>query len=272
MTTNPSAVIETITPDIARAFLSFSEGNRSIRKTRVDQYADDMSRARWQLTGEPVIFNGKALVNGHHRLLACIQADVPFQTVVVRGVSEAAYDVIDSGLPRSPGDVAAHHGFTDPNNKASCARLLHMLRHGNIRDAHTAPTRSVLMEFMEANADDLDWANHVGRRFRVTVSTCSQSHAAASVLWLADHSSQDVALAFVEPVITGAGLAPQGAQLALRNFFMNRQGTTRARTTGIITISAFVRAWNAWVEQRPVNHIKPWIPGQPFPEIVRFSA
>lgn len=40
-----------------------------------------------------------------HRLAACIQAGVPFQTVLIEGVKHETWTTIDTGKTRSAGDV-----------------------------------------------------------------------------------------------------------------------------------------------------------------------
>jgi len=79
--------------------------NRGIRPAVVDAYARDMAAGHWSLNGDPVRFNkhGK-LVDGQHRLLACIQANVPFKSFVVRDLDDDAFITLDSGIKRTMGD------------------------------------------------------------------------------------------------------------------------------------------------------------------------
>lgn len=52
-----------------------------------------MSEGKWHLNGEAIIINDKGLTdNGYHRLAACIQAGVPFQTVLIEGVKTRNLD------------------------------------------------------------------------------------------------------------------------------------------------------------------------------------
>ena len=119
-----SLAIETITPEMAKEMLLLNENNRKLRPSRVAQYADDMARGAWLITGEPIILNGTTLLNGQHRLAACVSANVPFTTAVFRGASTEVYRVLDSGLPRSAADVLNHEGVTSSNVTAAAARLV----------------------------------------------------------------------------------------------------------------------------------------------------
>jgi len=83
--------LETITPRLAREYLATDEGkNRRPSKNHVQYLADSISRGEWvQITGQPIAFDKMGrLVNGQHRLLACIQANLPINVEIVRGVDD----------------------------------------------------------------------------------------------------------------------------------------------------------------------------------------
>ena len=44
-------------------------------------------------------------MNGYHRLSACIEAGVPFRTLLVTGVPHETWTTVDTGKVRSAGDV-----------------------------------------------------------------------------------------------------------------------------------------------------------------------
>lgn len=80
-------VIE-ITPEVARVYLKQNTNNRNLIKRKLAQYAKDMKEGRWVLNGEPIQFDDSGeLINGQHRLNACIRSNSAFTTLVVFGVS-----------------------------------------------------------------------------------------------------------------------------------------------------------------------------------------
>jgi len=90
-----------ITPDLAAEFLKRNTGNRTIRKTAVVQYADDLRRGNWKLTHQGVAISPSGrLLDGQHRLSAIVQSGIAAQMVVALDVDEGAYTVIDRGKPR----------------------------------------------------------------------------------------------------------------------------------------------------------------------------
>jgi hypothetical protein len=100
-----------ITPDLAAEFLKRNTGNRAIRKTAVDQYANDLRRGEWKLTHQGVAISpGGRLLDGQHRLSAIVQSGITAQMVVALDVPETAYLVMDRGKPRQLRDALGVDG------------------------------------------------------------------------------------------------------------------------------------------------------------------
>ena len=76
--------VMTITPQIAQEWATLNTRNRPVRYAKVAQFARDMKAGRWHMTGDPIQFGiSGRLLNGQHRLWACIMSDTAFETVVV---------------------------------------------------------------------------------------------------------------------------------------------------------------------------------------------
>lgn len=124
------SVVE-ITPKDAEVLLSKYLHNRPISRDNINKYAIQMSEGKWHLNGEAIIINDKGLTdNGYHRLAACIQAGVPFQTVLIEGVKHETWTTIDTGKTRSAGDVFGIMGITNPTQKASIVAKYYALTKG----------------------------------------------------------------------------------------------------------------------------------------------
>lgn len=115
----PQAQVMVITPDIARELLATSPHNRPIRQWYVDVLSSAMKRGEWRVTSQGVgIDNLGRLRDAHHRLRACVQSGVSFQTVVVMGLKPEAYEVTDTGMRRTVGDL-----LQEPKQVAEVVRL-----------------------------------------------------------------------------------------------------------------------------------------------------
>lgn len=115
-----TSIVETITPEIAREYLKFNVTNRPLRQKTVCKYAKQMKNGEFMLNGEAIVFSdGGSLLNGQHRLNACVQAGVSFQSVVVRGIPFETFHTIDIGKPRTTADVFSISGVSNPSNSAT---------------------------------------------------------------------------------------------------------------------------------------------------------
>lgn len=120
-----------ITPDIAKSWLDKNTNNRKLARTTVDAYASDMAAGRWRLTGDPIRFDVTGtLIDGQHRLAACIKANKPFASAVIYGLPPETRDVLDIGKKRSVRDVLMMEGklHCDLTHLAAAARLLARFR------------------------------------------------------------------------------------------------------------------------------------------------
>ena len=108
--------IEVITPAKAKTYLDTSKGNRPLSKPSVKSYADTMKAEKWQLNGIPIVFDTEGhLLDGHHRMKAVMEAEVPVVFAVVRGVAAEAFTTFDCGLHRKLGQLLAMQGVLNYN-------------------------------------------------------------------------------------------------------------------------------------------------------------
>ena len=258
------AVVETITPEKALEYLDANHDNRSIRQTRVDLYALQMKQGLWRLTGEAIIFatNGD-VKNGQHRLYGCIQADKPFTTLVVRGVDSEAFDLMDSGLTRTHGDMLQAHGLADVNVTAAAARLYVGYESDLFNDGkawNLATNKNVILNEVMKRQDLYARAARIGgatRRAGANASSVTGFYDIAS----ATNQEEDVA-EWLDGLASGVGLKTGDSRIALRNWLTNQR-----RHKNYVHLASLIRAWNAYTVGQNLSLIRTWVPGQPFPEV-----
>ena len=151
----PTSIWMTITPEIAKYFLSLSLGNRKESQTTVKAYGRDMKTGRWRKNGEPMAFDSNgAFRNGHHRCWSCIQADAPFETLVNFGLPPEECDEFDRGRPRSFFDrMILSDGEKWTQNKAIISVIKSHFRYLGV----DKPTDSEMEDFMDRNSEELEW-------------------------------------------------------------------------------------------------------------------
>lgn len=117
-----------VTPDMADAMLERNSDdewhNRPGSEKGILRYSRAMQRG-WKFTGEPIIFSKSGrLLNGQHRLMACVRSGVSFETLVVFGIDDDAFKFMDIGVSRSAGHIFAIEDVPNYNIAAAIARLL----------------------------------------------------------------------------------------------------------------------------------------------------
>jgi hypothetical protein len=97
---NLNAAVITITPLIARQWLDSTDHSiqRRLSLPHVAYLAKEMKNGHWDLNGQPIQIDKKGnVVNGQHRLNACIDANTEFTSLVVFNVETDAIKTIDEG-------------------------------------------------------------------------------------------------------------------------------------------------------------------------------
>lgn len=113
-----------VTPDLAKYWLTKSTVNRKLNKASVLAFSEQMKIGNWRLSTQGIEFGiSGRLLNGHHRLHAVIKADIPISFVVWKDVDDNLFDVFDTGVNRTAGDVLNMEGVHNYNNIAACITM-----------------------------------------------------------------------------------------------------------------------------------------------------
>lgn len=248
------ARVLTITPDHAvQIWQSRNLLNRPLMDRVVDQYMRDMQQGRWQVSGQGIIFDcAGRLVDGHHRIKACIQANVPFTTLVVRNVDERAVLVQDIGAQRRAGQIAHMVGM--PNSSCACAtaRLVLMYRQNGISSINSAnyqPSKPETVDFV-ASEPLIAEAACFGKRLRKLMNA-SVGGFLAFVLLKANHSA---AVQFLEALASGHDLASDCSIYQLRQRLQNAK-SMRQNISVAMTAALGIKAWNLYRQGKPVKRL-----------------
>ena len=129
--------IEIINHRVALDYLLLNApNNRRQNRNTVRKYAKNMREGNWDpKILDPIRFNEAGqLVDGQHRLLAIVEANVTLPMLVVRGLNADAIHAIDTGRNRSPSDMLKVAGYRNTNLLAAGLRSMLMLKTGPLND------------------------------------------------------------------------------------------------------------------------------------------
>lgn len=265
-----SAQLVTITPEEATRILELENvNNRNIRKTHVARLAEAMKADHWVVNGETVIYNDHYLLDGQHRLAACVLAGVPFTTWVIRNVPSDAMPSIDKGIARQFGDTLAWAGQSNARHAAAIVRRIWLLSEtGAVTDTlkmHSVDDY-VLLKVAEQSDAQVQAAVAMGKRVSQSIGV-SRTQWGTAFAWLMfcgnDH---DVVNDFARAVADGIGLAGGDPRWALREW-VALVVRKRRRLRNDEALIAIVKAWNAWIRGDEVKLLKV-LPSEQVPEVV----
>jgi hypothetical protein len=256
---NLNVEVVTITPEMAAEILEMNENNRPLRKLMVKKYASDMREGRWALNGEAIQMNGTRLLNGQHRLEACIEANVPFTTLLVRGVDSSLFSTFDQHGKRTGGDVLAIMGVKDHNVVASASRLTAAFQMFSKLKNPVAATVALAQSGFDVSRWIIDnpLMEHSARagirgysnaRFLVP-SVLAAFHFMASKI------SAQQADEFLEMLVMGNNIDKGHPCLALRNSMILR-AAMRSKDRPEYVLTKHIHAWNAYRRGRQLITVR----------------
>jgi len=255
----PSVGIVKVTPDMARTLLISNQDNRTVRKNRVNNYATQMKRGQWKLTGDPIrISRTGRLLDGQHRLLAIIEANTAVETFVIEGLDDETFTVIDSGLGRTPADALSFAGVGSATHIAPVTRILIGIENGlNIynTEAMSLVTRQDVVDYSEENIELLRWAVNVGQRTDKAVDGIRTAWAVFAVVAQSATSVEQVE-EFLDRIADGVGLVAGDPRLALRNWLARQRGWNSNSTKD--NIGTFIRVYNHYISGGTINVVRPY--------------
>ena len=248
--------IATITPDIAQAYLTKNVNNRNHSAMTVSTYARDMKAGRWMMTGDPIQFdtNGN-LLNGQHRLMACVEADTPFDTVIVYGLPAELQAVIDTGKPRSLADKLKLDGFHNTQVAGAIARLVYAAKmdtdSGVSRPKHVKPSHSELLAVIEKH-------HGIHHSARATANVVAIPKAIAGfVHYIGYHilKEEERADAYIEVLKSGVPDYSGDPVHRLRERIL-RSSNEKAKLSRDEVLKGAVHAWNLFSQRTKSANLK----------------
>lgn len=263
--------VETITPQMAQDYLGANVKNRTYNKRHARALAKMIQEGLWVFDANPIKFaeNG-FLIDGQHRLQACIIAQTPIKSLVVRGLPYEAFHNIDTGRARTAGDILSIEGSPYATTIASSIVKYFALKNGRLaewgsyrkkergEDVLRAPSLKDLQitkpEILSFYKDNKTLCDEVGSRAGslgkgtngVRIYSYSIIGGYALFLILEKHHPQEYVFDFFNQLITGKNITNESV-LTLRNI-MVRYNCGQIALTSKQRAAYFAKAWNYYVK------------------------
>ncbi|MCK8043682.1 chromosome partitioning protein ParB [Shewanella sp. 1CM18E] len=258
-----------IRPELARDMLQFSQRgavnknnkNRKLSRIKVNKYAEAMKNGKWCLTGEPIIISDDGeILNGHHRLQACLEAWAGFIATITYGVTDdLSFAHIDVGNMRSRAQVLEMSGVkvSAPilSRVAMLAKAFDMTKNKfDFRATQgTAFQPAEILSYVEDHKElalSVDFATTIVKRHKLESQISEPIYAFAHYLItqkLKECTFNELPITpetYLTRVISGLGLnSEDDVEYQVRNYLQSlvRESTSYAL---LCKLSAIFKGWN----------------------------
>lgn len=243
-----------VSPEVAAAWLDVNVKNRPLSSSVVDKYARDMGAGRFPFTGDPIRFDSSGmLIDGQHRLSACVKAKTPFRTLVLYGLPPDAQSHMDKGKSRSAADTLALEGFHHARAIAAVARIMLDERYGRgqLNAAwSTAEIKAVLERHPQVHASARRvYAKNPPRS--ISAAQLAYVHTvASSILGMPERADE-----FVAVFVDGIPNYENDPAHLLRERLI-RSATSSDQMKRREAFRGMKQAWNAFATRRPLKVLK----------------
>lgn len=268
---DPSTRWVDVDPNVAADWLKRNSQNRPKKNARIAIYADAMKGDKWKMTGSPVQFGASGrLVDGQNRLQAIIDSGVTVRMLVVDGVDDEIFDVIDGGAKRTGSDMLHIEGYEGwiANCGSTSSQIAGSLMAGQLPYSLHYSAQGV-RQFVLEHPELMQSVAYLSDLPRKGVPLIHSAGAALHYLM----AQKDAILAdsFMRRFYTGEDLSAGDMILNLRNVLISRaMGNTSSRGNNTASVGATIRVWNSLRARRNIKHIQNAFvrTGEVWPEIV----
>lgn len=261
------ASIRTIQPKMAEQILQSKAHNRAISKSTVSVYANYMADGSWVLNGQPIIFANNVLIDGQHRLSACIKSGMPLEALVIELGDSSAFRTLDQGKRRSGADVLGIVGHSNTTVLYTALCILEKIaKDGELGYNQTGGSAKVVIPNHEVDSiakkypgieESAKLARAFVRNLKIRVGPTAVLHyllrqAECDHVPFNGKNESSFADEFMEALATGMGLQKGDPILYFRNALIKRI-SEKEKTAPHYIIRGGILTWNNWIRNKKVT-------------------
>jgi hypothetical protein len=236
-----------ITPERASQILEKNVHNRSVNNRAVARLAAAIRAGEWRFNAQPIQLTADGTVlDGQHRLMACIAAGVAIECLVVWDALPETQETMDMGKARTVSDIFKLRGYNNHHAVAALGRRLALAKQFGPRTGATQTNREVSTGAVIQAIEELQNLPRYTVEARQICKTCNFTAGQVGFLmWWFDSIDEVDSAFFWDRLRSGEGLYEGYPIYALRRLGMNRV------TSGIgthfhqyQTAALIIKAWN----------------------------
>jgi hypothetical protein len=244
-----------------------------VNPRKAERLAQALRNDEWIFNAQPIVFdvNG-VLLDGQHRLMACVMADIAIKSLVVWGAQPESQTTMDLGTPRSVADILALEGFSNHFARAALGKRIATYRKQGLRAAIShgnAPTPGEVL----TEARQLDGPRYLGQVIHTARLLRLNPSLVGLLMWLTDQIDPVDSEHFWSHLKSGVDLREGDAIFALRTWALDpgRDVSKNSYSSNLIQGAIVLKAWNRFRLGEPVVRLSFRVGGakpEAFPEPV----
>lgn len=226
--------------------------NRFVSQNRVDTYAAQMKAVKWELNGEPIILDeNEQLLDGQHRLWACVQSECSFQTLLVKGVDRKVFPTLDTGKARTGADVLSMAGHANVTNLSAALAWLFLYEQKKLlwQSGRAGFTHAVQFSMIARHPHIVDSVQFSCRARRNPVLRALSPGSISFLHYVFSRYNEAAAETFFKQVGDEVSDTADSATRTLRKFLTRCLRDKKLSTQEMLALC--VKAWAAHVANRP---------------------
>jgi ParB-like chromosome segregation protein Spo0J len=253
--------VEVMTPEMAKVILEKNDENRRVRKRTVEFYAQQMRDGEWEYNGETIkIRKDGVVIDGQHRLMACVQSGVSFTTAIVRDLPDV-YETVDVLSPRNAGDALYRAHYQYASELASAARIIAAINDievgATIKNLNLGKKRS--NKAVKQTVDE--YHDHLIEGCRLVTHGDGKSLLRPKAVFIACYAmfaskNRVRAVEFFEGLTSGEILEKDDPAYRLRSLLMSALAQPHVRRKKKWLVAVCIKAWNAHLKGEKVRQLR----------------
>jgi hypothetical protein len=222
-----------------------------------------MKNGTWVSNGETIKFTiSGRLIDGQHRLMACVLSGVTIRVLVARGLPENAQDTVDAGRKRTAADVLGLQGHDSAARLAAAsAHCIHYQQQGagttfSYR-AGNSVTHNEIQQFVDSDPFIKEAVRVAMDRTRDATPLMAPAMM-AFLWWVLVQVSPEDCDAFFTGLKWGEDLPRNSPISCLRNklIALRTQSPLKGTAPPRIIVHYTFKAWNHYRDGRPLKQLK----------------
>lgn len=247
-----------ITPERAKTIVANNPRNRSVNQRHMDRLTATMVAGEYVYNGQPIqLTKDGVLLDGQHRLLACIAANVAIECLVIWDALPETQETMDMGKSRTVADVLRLRGHKNHNVIAALGRRIALAEVNGFRAAIISTKLEVSPGAVLRSAESIVDVTRYTSMSKSIATLCNfHSGVLAFLIWSIDQVDRTDSDYFWDKLRSGEGLVEGDPIYALRQFGLNRDKAGRGTYQhNVQTAGVVVKAWNKFREGEPVMRL-----------------